>query len=285
MSPTLNRFRRRPFDPRSIYGIAREVRDALADLRPLLLAGAPGPASALREELVRGGDPAALRDAAGRSLSDHDLRGASAVAYALEREPSRDDVEALKRAVREDVRVVCLLSAARGVSVPYVTGDDVVLWEPGRPLPIERVAERLAEALGESAYALAARLPALRRPASEAVVRRFARQNGVLGAAIFIPGADLPALTLNQVRMVLRIAAAYGEDIDRERALELLAVFGAGFGFRAAARQALALVPGPGWALKGGVAYTGTLALGRAAIAYFERRGAQGVRGSVRRRS
>jgi uncharacterized protein (DUF697 family) len=90
------------------------------------------------------------------------------------------------------------------------------------------------------------------------------------------------------VRMVLRLAAAYGERIDRERAVELLAVLGAGFGLRAAARQALAFVPVAGWAVKGGIAYAGTRALGRAAIAYFERGGPGRVRSaaqSVRSRS
>jgi uncharacterized protein (DUF697 family) len=122
----------------------------------------------------------------------------------------------------------------------------------------------------------------------EELVQRFSRQNGILGATIFIPGADMPALTLNQVRMVLRIAAAYGEKIDRERALELLAVVGAGFGLRATARQALGFIPIAGWAVKGGIAYFGTRALGRAMIAYFERGGARRVReaaGSVRPRS
>jgi len=95
-------------------------------------------------------------------------------------------------------------------------------------------------------------------------------------------------ITLNQIRMVLRLAAAYGEEIDRERAVELLAVVGAGLGFRALARQALTLVPGPGWAVKGGVAYAATLTLGQAAIAYFEGGGQTRVRrtiGSVRSRS
>jgi hypothetical protein len=30
------------------------------------------------------------------------------------------------------------------------------------------------------------------------------------------------------------------------------------------------VLPGPGWALKGGVAYSGTMAMGRAAKAYFD---------------
>jgi uncharacterized protein (DUF697 family) len=48
-------------------------------------------------------------------------------------------------------------------------------------------------------------------------------------------------------------------------------VVGAGFGLRAVARQALDIVPGVGWAVKGAVGYTGTRAMGEAALRYFER--------------
>src|SRR5688572_31706532 len=50
--------------------------------------------------------------------------------------------------------------------------------------------------------------------------------NAVLGAAIFVPGADFPVLTLNQLRLVLRLAQAHGEEIDAQRVPEILAVVG-----------------------------------------------------------
>ncbi len=115
--------------------------------------------------------------------------------------------------------------------------------------------------------------------------RNFSKQNAILGAAIFIPGADLPALTLNQMRMVFRIAGAYGADVDHERAVELLAVLGAGLGFRAVAREVVGVVPGLGWAVKGAIAYAGTRALGEAAIRYFDAGGIGAIVGSVRSRS
>ena len=70
--------------------------------------------------------------------------------------------------------------------------------------------------------------------------------------------------------MILRMAAAHGETVGSERALEILGVVGSGFGLRAIARQALDFVPGPGWVLKGGIAWSGTRALGEAAKAYFD---------------
>ncbi|HZC18194.1 MAG TPA: hypothetical protein VE225_00645, partial [Rubrobacteraceae bacterium] len=42
-------------------------------------------------------------------------------------------------------------------------------------------------------------------------------------------------------------------------------------GFRALARQVLKLVPVAGWVASGAIGYAGTLAVGRAAIVYFER--------------
>jgi uncharacterized protein (DUF697 family) len=79
-------------------------------------------------------------------------------------------------------------------------------------------------------------------------------------------------LTLNQIRLVLRIALAYGQPIDRQRAVELLGVVGAGFGLRTLARELLDVIPFAGWAIKGGVAYAGTRAIGEAAVRYFEAR-------------
>ena len=84
----------------------------------------------------------------------------------------------------------------------------------------------------------------LRRPVCDALIRKFSRQNALVGAAVFLPGADLPVLTLNQVRIVLRIADAHGFEIDKERLPEVLGVIGSGLGFRAVARKAGRRRPG-----------------------------------------
>ena len=142
------------------------------------------------------------------------------------------------------------------------------LGRPGDAKPT--LPGRLAAELGEDGVPLAARVPALRRAVAEHLVLVGARQNGVIGAVVIIPGADMPAMTLNQIRMVLRIAAAYDEQLGVPRALEILSIVGAGFALRTLARQALDVVPGFGWAVKGAVGFSGTVALGRAAIEYFE---------------
>ena len=46
----------------------------------------------------------------------------------------------------------------------------------------------------------------------------------------------MPAMTLNQAKMVLNIAAMYGERIDKERAVELAGLVVLGFGFRGLGR-------------------------------------------------
>ncbi|HEY3070651.1 MAG TPA: hypothetical protein VGJ34_10090 [Gaiellaceae bacterium] len=283
--------RRFPIHPGAIYGVAKELRAAAEDFRPIVIAGADGPAGQLRDALLAGGDHQAIRDLAGRELSAYDVEGAGVLVYAVEGSVGPRDETALKLADRKGVETICILVAEGGptpVDVPFVLATNVVRVRPGKPPPVGRIAELVAERADERSYMWAARLPVLRKPVVEHTIRKFARQNGVLGVAIFIPGADMPALTLNQIRMVFRIAAAYGEQIDRDRALEILAVIGAGLGFRAVAREALGFIPGVGWAIKGGIAYAGTRALGRAAVAYFEAGGQKRIKeavGSVRSRS
>lgn len=284
--------RRFPLHPAAVYGVVKEMRAAGEDFRPIVLAGARDPAHALGKALGAGGDERALRDLAGREVSAYDVEGAGLLVYVIEGASAAPEDEAVLRlADRRSVEALCVLVGAPGeqaVDVPYVLATNVVPVRPGEPLPVETIARLISERADERAYMWAARLPVLRKAVVEQTIRKFARQNGILGVAIFIPGADLPALTLNQIRMVFRLAAAYGEEIDRERALEILAVIGAGLGFRAVAREALGFLPGVGWAVKGGIAYAGTRALGKAAAAYFEAGGHKRLRervDSVRSRS
>jgi uncharacterized protein (DUF697 family) len=105
---------------------------------------------------------------------------------------------------------------------------------------------------------------------SEQLVARFARRNGIVAAAAWIPGADLPVLALNELRLVLRLAQAQGAARDiGDRLPELAATLCAGFGLRALARELVDLAPGPGWVVKAAIAYSGTRALGEAARLRF----------------
>jgi uncharacterized protein (DUF697 family) len=124
--------------------------------------------------------------------------------------------------------------------------------------------------LPEKRTAIAHNFEFVRRTVAHEAVKATAWQNAAIGGLSIVPGADMPLLTLNQGKMLLQIAAAYGQQLGADRVKELAAVVGGGFLLRTLARQALTLIPGFGWAVKAGVGYTGTMAMGNAAIAYFE---------------
>lgn len=131
----------------------------------------------------------------------------------------------------------------------------------------------LADRVIGKRVALASNFEFVRRAVAEEAIRATAFQNAVIGFVAIIPGADMPLMTANQGKMVLQIAAAYGQPLGRERIKELAVVVGGGFTLRAVARQLLDFVPGFGWALKAAIGYTGTLAMGYAALEYFEEGG------------
>jgi uncharacterized protein (DUF697 family) len=247
----------------AVRGLLKEVAVSAGDERPIAVSGAL--AEVLAKELARGGAGGAVR-------VTPDPAGAALLVHVLGRGVTGTDEAALKQAHRGRVPIVAV--AEDDLRVPYVLATDVVRLRSGEGFPVAAVAAKIAHKLGENGTALAARLPVLRGPVCAELVESFARKNGILGAAIFVPGADLPVMTLNQ--LVLRIAAAHGQQIDRERLPEVLAAVGAGFGFRAIARELLDVVPVAGWLVKGAVAYTGTHAVGEASIRYFSARNPAG---------
>ena len=127
-----------------------------------------------------------------------------------------------------------------------------------------------AEVAGDKAGAVGRRYPALRTAAVNRMIYRTAAQNALIAVAFFVPGADMPAITANQVKMVLSIAGIYGAQIDRERAIEVAGIVAAGFGLRALARSLARSVPGIGLVVKAASGYAATVAMGMAAVRYFE---------------
>ena len=246
--------------PGAIWGLVKEARTALEDVRPLQVSGVL--AATLEKELARGGAPGAVR-------SQGDVAGAAALVRVLAGEATEDDEREIRAARRAGVPTIAVQTGTGTCDVPYVLATDVVACRPGAGFPVEEIARALAARLGERGTPLAARLPVLRDPVCDELIESFSRRNGVLGVAIFVPGADFPVLTLNQLRLVLRLASAHGVEVDQSRLPEVLGTVAAGFGFRAVARQLLGAVPVAGWAVKGGVAYTGTRAIGEAARLYF----------------
>ena len=242
--------------PMSIVSLVRELRRGAGDPRPLAVAGARELVPLLARELRAGGD-------AGAVVEGH-FEDAAVLIWI-----GAPDEDALRDASRRGVPIIAVTEAE---TVPYVLATDLVRVPPGAGFPVEEIAGAVARRLGEDSTSLAARLPALRGAVCEELILAFSKRNALIAAAVFIPGVDMPVLTINQVRLVLRIGLAHGHELDNARALELLGVVGAGFGFRAVARELLDVVPVAGWAVKGAVAYTGTRAVGEAALRYFEAR-------------
>lgn len=128
------------------------------------------------------------------------------------------------------------------------------------------VVAAIIRSLGDSAVAAGRRNAGLRPAVGRELIVSATRQSAAIGA-LPLPGVDMPALALIQVRLVAQLAALHDRPFGAERAVEALAIVGAGFGWRALARSATGFVPVAGWAVRGTVAYGATRAVGEAALA------------------
>jgi uncharacterized protein (DUF697 family) len=205
-----------------------------------------------------------------------------------------------------------------GVSPPYSEADenrlrhaDLLVSLPGGPgLTDFRPADtiRLDQAENLPAHvlarrpdlriAIARRLPGFRSAAAEQLIREVSRVNAefatISGLSDSIPfltplfpavaGADILVLTKNQILMIFRLAAIYGEHLDvKSRTREILPIIGGAFGWRTLARQVLGLIPGGlGLPARAGIAYSGTYTVGRAAQMAFDQ-GRRPTRAEMRR--
>ena len=198
-------------------------------------------------------NPTPLRDAAG-ALMRRVTAGATA---------KNTDPEAVAEFVEE-------AEHALPVETEPEDAEPIAFDEVGAATMNRRMGEWIIAACKDKRLAFALAFPFVRRPLSLDAVRATSVQNAGVGAVMFIPGADMPIMTLNQAKMLLQIAAAYGEPLSAERIKELAAVVGGAFVCRNVARSAVGIVPVLGWAIKGAVGFAGTEAMGRAAIEYFE---------------
>jgi uncharacterized protein (DUF697 family) len=267
-----------------MLGAVRNGDQAL-EKKPIVFCGQSGPVEVFNTRLREGATDAgrAVEVYAMRRLQKHDrqaLSRAAAIVYGgtvmqgLD-DATRDDLMVVGRAGPArlallealDLPSPALVEAAR---VRGIEPDDVIGFRRGA-FPHGRAFRALADRVDDSGPWLASQLPALRPFVLDAIIERAARKNAKYAALIFIPGTDLPVLTATQMQMVLRIAAAHGEEVSPARAVELLSVLGAAFGFRALAQSVVGAIPVAGWAAQAAIAYSGTRAVGRAAVEYFER--------------
>lgn len=136
----------------------------------------------------------------------------------------------------------------------------------------EQFIPALIDAHPRMAVSVGRALPRYRRRAA----RRIIRDSSLLAMAIGaepVPGLAVPFLIAIQVRMLLRLAAVYGEGWNVSRARELISAAAGGFAIRYAAQELAKLLPAIGWAAAGFAYLTGTAALGNVAIVFFENQG------------
>ena len=125
----------------------------------------------------------------------------------------------------------------------------------------------------EAALVIGHELPPYRREAAQRIIRNAMLVSLAAGLEP-IPLIDIPILLGTQVRLVLRIAALYGEPIDSADAVkhvrELVVTMISGLGMRFLAEQAAKLVPFGGDVLAGAIAGAATWSIGEVALEYYE---------------
>ena len=131
----------------------------------------------------------------------------------------------------------------------------------GRRLPVvrETVANKLTRDAATSALKVAA---------ASAIVDHVPVLGIVLGAVA--SAGDMVAITGIQIVLMMQIGAAYGKDPDVGRMWELLPVVGGGLGWRAISRELSGFVPVAGIAIKGAIAYAGTIVVGEGVTFFYE---------------
>ena len=160
--------------------------------------------------------------------------------------------------------------AAEEAGIPE---DTIVEVDFAEMRPLDELGCWIATNAPAKRMSMAVSFPFLRLPLAMELTRAVALKNAGVGVVFIVPGADMPVITLNQAMLVLQIAALYGQPLDGGRIVEVAAVVAGAFGFRALARELSSAAPALGWGIKGTVAYTGTMAMGKAAVECFEEGG------------
>jgi len=183
----------------------------------------------------------------------------------------------VREAARCDIPCIIVTADIADCTQALASGGDplpadriIVLDTRGEDRFLARLGEMMVEVCSARRQALARAFPFVRRPLALEEVRTTSLQNAAVGAIPLIPGADMPVMTANQAKMVLRIAAAFGYPMGLVRAREVAVVVAGGLGLRTLAREMCGAVPVLGWMVRGGIGYSGTYARGMAAIAWFE---------------
>lgn len=149
-------------------------------------------------------------------------------------------------------------------------GTRVVGVSAVQPWTLERLLRAIVGAVPESLYPLAWNFPELRRSICSGTITRAALASAVAGA-IPTPVADLLPITAIQTGMLLKIARAFGFDLNQDRARELIPMLAAAVAMRGASHRLRQRFPECRGLIGVSVAGSWTFLLGHAASAYFQR--------------
>ena len=137
----------------------------------------------------------------------------------------------------------------------------------------EELIPAMIDASPEAALVIGRELPAYRRKAAQRIIRNATLISLAAGLEPF-PLVDIPILLGNQIRLVLRLAALYGEPVDSANTTrhlrELVAVMAGGLGLRYLAEQVAKAIPFGGDFISGAIAGAGTWAMGQVVLEYYD---------------
>lgn len=236
-----------------------EVRDDFA----VIVAGASPEVGRLADDVRAAGVPVMV-------VSDDPAATRTASEEAGAPIPVADIVAPVKLTSAIEEKAAALIPALRSRAQDVTSVGAVALTEEAFCLLMQRMGEWIITTCPEKKLTLALAFPFVRRPLAQDAISATSMQNAAIGFVPILPGADMPIMTLNQMKMVLQIATAYGQPLDAERIKELACVLGGAFLARNVARAGAKLVPFAGWLVSGAVGFAATEAMGRAAIEYFE---------------
>ncbi|HUA09119.1 MAG TPA: hypothetical protein VMA98_07560 [Candidatus Acidoferrales bacterium] len=178
----------------------------------------------------------------------------------------------------------CAPSGPAGLPAPGTVGDYAATAISKEALK-GRIFTHIVDASKGVEIAVGRRLPPLRETVAAKLTRDAANNalkvalasalvdhipvvGVVLGA--FASAGDMVAITGLQMMLLLHIEATYGKDPDVQRMWKLLPVIGGGFGWRTLARELVGFVPVAGVAIKGAIAYAGTIVVGEGVTFFLE---------------
>jgi small GTP-binding protein len=221
-------------------------------------------------------------------VAESGMKQASVIVFLLDaarglQEKDRELYAAIKKLNKPTVIAVNKVDTLQGrhAGDQYAT-EVAIMLEAFGVIPIsaktgENIAEELLpaiiEASPEAALVIGRELPKFRRASAQRVIRNSTVLSLAAGLEP-IPFVDIPILLGIQVRLVLSLAALYGEKLDSADAMlharELIVTMAGGLGMRFLAEQAAKAVPFGGDFVAGAIAGAATWSIGEVALEYYD---------------